>query len=199
MLFLGVFVVFLPSRIGFWKFSDAKHTVNFKQSNVKSSLLQTLKSQDANIRTAMFHAIGGGIPWLSSYGYPGYVDYEIDNRYLANPAGSKFLSSHKDLLQKNSHLLWKHATSYSYQLYSQVSSLPGSQESMECPNAHFLPLWPWPLTYDLDLRTWPRYLSTWKNASLYVRPFGWDSETDTQTDTHTMSKLLHPSRQRRGV
>ena len=62
----------------------------------------------------------------------------------------------------------------------------------------FLTSWPWPLTYGLDLQTWPRYLSTWppcKNSC----SFGRDGETGRHTDRHTMSKLLHPSRQRHGV
>ncbi len=48
---------------------------------------------------------------------------------------------------------------------------------------HFLALWPWPLTYDLDLWTWPRYHQAWSTcqySGLYVRPFGQDSETDGQ-------------------
>ncbi len=63
--------------------------------------------------------------------------------------------------------------------------------------------WPWPLTYDRDLWTWPRYLLTWppcQNASPYISPFSFYSETDTHTDrhthTHTMPKLLHPTRLR---
>ncbi len=50
----------------------------------------------------------------------------------------------------------------------------------------FLTWWPWPLTYDLDLRTWARYPSTWptcQNAGLYVCPFGRESETDRQNHT----------------
>ncbi len=38
-----------------------------------------------------------------------------------------------------------------------------------------LGLWPWPLTYDLDLRTWRRYLRPWpscQNSSLCVSLFG---------------------------
>ena len=45
----------------------------------------------------------------------------------------------------------------------------------------------WPSDLDLHLWFWPRYPSTWppcKNSSLYVCPFGWDSETDTHTHTH---------------
>ena len=56
-------------------------------------------------------------------------------------------------------------------------------------NWTFLTSWPWHLTYDLDLLTWPRYPSTWPpcHSSLYVRLFTQESETDahTQTDTHT--------------
>ncbi len=57
------------------------------------------------------------------------------------------------------------------------------------------------LTFDLDLRTWPRYPSTWPpchNSSPHVCPFGWDSETDrhTHTDTHTRCQnyYTHPVR-----
>ncbi len=96
---------------------------------------------------------------------------------------------------KKPHMLSKHPTSYSYRLYSWVSSLPGSQKSMECPSAHCLTSWPWPLTYDLDLSNWPRYPSTWppcQNSSLYVCPFGCYSETDTHThiqrDRHTHTR-----------
>ncbi len=56
---------------------------------------------------------------------------------------------------------------------------------------------PWPLTYDLDLWSWPRYLQAWptcQNLSLYVRLFGQDSETDGHTDTHTDdAKTITPS------
>ncbi len=52
---------------------------------------------------------------------------------------------------------------------------------------HFLTWWPWPLTYDLDLWTWPRYPSIWptyQKAGPYVLPFGRESG-NTQTDRHT--------------
>ncbi len=63
--------------------------------------------------------------------------------------------------------------------------------------------WPWPLTYDLDIRTQPRYTLprlACQSSSLYVSPFSQGSETDRRTDrqtdrqthTQTMSKLLHP-------
>ncbi len=61
----------------------------------------------------------------------------------------------------------------------------------------FLTWWPWPLTFDLDLRTWPRYPSIWptyQNSGLYVCPFKQESgNRHTHTHRHTMSKLLHPS------
>ena len=70
---------------------------------------------------------------------------------------------------------------------------------MHAVTVHYWAWWPWPLTYDLDLRTWPRYIHAWptcQNSGLYVCLFGQDSETDgqtdTQTDTQTMPKLLHP-------
>ena len=56
---------------------------------------------------------------------------------------------------------------------------------------HFLTWWPWPLTYDLDLWTWPRYPSTWpthQRSGLYVCPFSRESvhrQTDRHTHTHT--------------
>ena len=45
--------------------------------------------------------------------------------------------------------------------------------------------WTWPLTYDLDLRTWPRYSPIWpsiQNSGPYVCPFIRESETHTLTD-----------------
>ncbi len=74
-------------------------------------------------------------------------------------------------------------------------------EFLPCPwtrlseiNGHFLKSWPWPLTYDLHLISWPRYTSTWppcKNSSLYVILFGWYSETDRQTHTHCQNYYTH--------
>ncbi len=61
---------------------------------------------------------------------------------------------------------------------------------LKYPLKRFLTSWPWPLTYDLDLQTWPRYPSTWptyRNYSLYVCPFGRESgntQTDTDRQTH---------------
>ncbi len=67
----------------------------------------------------------------------------------------------------------------------------GPQKSMECPKWTFFTSWHWPLTYDLDLRTWPRYPPSppCQNSGPYVCPF--TQERETHTDTHTMSKLLH--------
>ena len=45
---------------------------------------------------------------------------------------------------------------------------------------------------DLDIETWPKYPSTWppcQNLSLYVCSFR--QESDAQTDTQTLPKLLH--------
>ncbi len=54
------------------------------------------------------------------------------------------------------------------------------------PLKHFLTSWPWPLTYDLDLWTWPRYPSTWpthKKSGPYVCPFSRESgNTHRHTD-----------------
>ena len=64
----------------------------------------------------------------------------------------------------------------------------GFWKSMECLT--FLTLWPWPLSYDIDLITSPRYPSAWPpypNSSLYVCLFCHNSETDgwTHTQSHT--------------
>ncbi len=110
--------------------------------------------------------------------------------------------------KKNAYTL-KHPASY---LYSHLpQSLPWHlhrwshhwfQESFTRygqPKKHFLTWWPWPLTYDPDLRTWLRYFSTWptcQNSGPYVCPFGRErgnTHTHRQTHRHTMSKLLHPS------
>ncbi len=114
---------------------------------------------------------------------------------------------------KKTHTLWKHPASY---LYSHIpQSLPRHQllpwhwwshhwfqePDMPHPEKCFLTWWPWPLTYDPDLRTWPRYSSTrptCRNSGLYVCPFSRErgnthTHTHTHTDRHTMSKLLHPS------
>ncbi len=59
------------------------------------------------------------------------------------------------------------------------------------PLIHFLTWWPWPLTYDLDLWTWPRYSSTGhthQKSCPYVCPFSRESgntHTDRHTDTQT--------------
>ncbi len=63
------------------------------------------------------------------------------------------------------------------------------------PNKHFLTSWPWPLTYDLDLLTWPRYPSTWlpcQNSSSHVCSFGRESG-NRQTHRHTQGvKTITP-------
>ncbi len=120
-----------------------------------------------------------------------HVRYQ-DWKYLFEvmSAGHQFLSKYirNDLYQetKKPHMLWKHPTSYSYHSYSWVF-----QKVMVRLIEQFLISWPWSLTYDLDLPTWPRYPSTWppcKNSSLYVSSFGWDSETDRHTDTQTHTR-----------
>ncbi len=53
---------------------------------------------------------------------------------------------------------------------------------------YFWTLWPWPLTYDLDLKTCPKYPSTWcscQNLGLYVNAFSRKSETNGWMDAHT--------------
>ncbi len=68
---------------------------------------------------------------------------------------------------------------------------------MHATRGRFWVWWPWPFTYELDLRTWPRYFQPWptcQNASLYVCSFGQDSETDGHTDRQTHdAKTVTPS------
>ena len=81
-------------------------------------------------------------------------------------------------LKKKTHTLWKQPASYMYvQTHSSFASL--ASPSMKCSSTkmtasifstihphqkthikRFLTQWPWPLTYDLDLITWPRYSPT---------------------------------------
>ncbi len=52
----------------------------------------------------------------------------------------------------------------------------------------FLTWWPWPLTYGIDIQTWPRYTFTWlpcQNPSLYVCPLSCESKKDRQTARQT--------------
>ena len=55
-------------------------------------------------------------------------------------------------------------------------------------SSHYLTWWPWPLTYDLDLWSWPRYSSTWptyQKSGPYVCPFAREigsRQTHTQID-----------------
>ncbi len=49
------------------------------------------------------------------------------------------------------------------------------------------------MTLTFDLWPWPIYSFTWpwcQNSSLYVCPFGWDSETDRQTDTRSQNYYI---------
>ncbi len=50
--------------------------------------------------------------------------------------------------------------------------------------------WPWPLTYDLDLRTWPRYPYTWppcQNSSLHVCLLGHESGNRQTNNVKTIT------------
>ncbi len=70
--------------------------------------------------------------------------------------------------------------------------IQGSQKSMECPNEHYLTSWPWPVTYDLDIRFWPRYPPTWpacKNSSPYVCPFSRESDNRQTDDVKTITPI----------
>ncbi len=55
----------------------------------------------------------------------------------------------------------------------------------------------WPMTYDLDLWTWARYLQAWpicQNSGLYLCLFGQDSETEGWTDRQTdNAKTITPT------
>ncbi len=63
------------------------------------------------------------------------------------------------------------------------------EPDMPHPEKCFLTWWPWPLTYDPDLRTWPRYSSIWPtcpNLGQYVCPFSHErGNTHTHTDRQT--------------
>ncbi len=113
------------------------------------------------------------------------------------------------IFEKKTHMLWKHPAPYlvvsSQASLASVASLasPSTKSSLIpraihliCPTPkNFLTWWPCSLTYDPDLRTWPRYFSTWptcRNSGLYVCPFS-HARWNTHTHRHTMSKLLHPS------
>ncbi len=96
----------------------------------------------------------------------------------------QLIMEHVILCTKNkTHMLWKHPASYSW-----VPSLAGlsgqwSQKSMERPNE----LWPWPmnLTYiSFHLTSMPKFKSV-------CCPFGWDSETDRQTDKRCQNYYTH--------
>ncbi len=56
------------------------------------------------------------------------------------------------------------------------------------PRIAFLSGWPWPLTYDLDLRTCPRYhqgQSMYQISWPYAKRFSRESAINWQTDRHT--------------
>ena len=81
----------------------------------------------------------------------------------------------------------------------QRSHVPiASFDTIIFPTVHaigerFWTWWPWLLTYELDLITWPRYLHSWppcQDSGLYVCLLGQDSETHRQTDN---AKTITPS------
>ncbi len=67
----------------------------------------------------------------------------------------------------------------------------------------FLTSWLWPLTYDPDLYTWPRYPTTWppcQNSSLYVCPFGREiGNRHTDGQTHDFKTITPNKSQTWGV
>ncbi len=93
-------------------------------------------------------------------------------------------------LEKKTHTLWKHPTSYSYRLYSWAASSAGYQKSMECFNGRFfrprdLDLWSMTLTYKLDLDILPSDLHAKIQVCMSVLLARIVKQTDGQTETHT--------------
>ncbi len=94
---------------------------------------------------------------------------------------------------------WVTATSSTMQLELQQEELFQScllsSPIMHVITVSILAPWPWPLTYDLDIWTWPRYSQArpaCQSLSLYMGSSReWDGRTHTQTHTSMMSKLLH--------
>ena len=69
---------------------------------------------------------------------------------------------------QNDVILWRHMTAWRQHVASQevltshdrpgfVSCLSNQKKVSRITRSHFLTWWPWPLTYDLDNQTWPRY------------------------------------------
>ncbi len=106
-----------------------------------------------------------------------------------------------DIKTKKPHTLWKHPTWYSW-----VSSL-AFRSQWSVPMNIFWPrhldLWPTTLTYERDLDILPLDLHAKIQVRMSVcslrRATQTHRQTHTHTHTHTISKLLHPTRHRRGV
>ncbi len=107
--------------------------------------------------------------------------------------------------QKETHTLWKHPTSFLSSRFLRF--LPWHLHQWRhqwTPRAILLkgPLKSMTLTYKLDLDILPLDLHAKNQDCLFVRlpaRVVTDRQTHTQTHRQTMSKLLQPSRQRRGV
>ena len=83
-------------------------------------------------------------------------------------------------------VMWRHMTSHHKPSGCTLKSYPYA------PKSQFLTLWPWPLTYDLAHRTWPRYgpgRPLCKISYPYVTRFNCES-AHRRTDTHTAPILV---------
>ncbi len=105
--------------------------------------------------------------------------YSRKNAYALKTPRVVYLYSH------NPQSLPKHLHRWSHQWLRDMKSL-----SLEKPNPikRLLTWWPWPLTYDPDLRTWPRYPS--------IRPACWNSCNNLlrRIERHWLTKSWHLSK-----
>ncbi len=86
------------------------------------------------------------------------------------------ITSYCDVMTSTLHI-WHHHISF------EIDQIRNSWKS------HFLASWPWPLTYDLDHRTWPRFYlgqCPYQFLSPYLKWFSCESaELQTHTHRHT--------------
>ncbi len=100
---------------------------------------------------------------------------------------------------KTPHVIFLPVGFLSFFFWQVHLGLPGSQSQWTFFWPRDLDLWPMTLTYKLDLDILPSDLCAKIQVHMSVLLAGGVRQTHTQTDRRTMSKLLHPTRQRRGV
>ncbi len=99
---------------------------------------------------------------------------------------------------------WLHMTFWHHTVGHDFVSCHSNQKMVSwiAQKSHFLIWWPWLLTYDLDLSTWPRYEPGWPTCTIsapYVKRFSRES-AELQTHTHTQTgPILLPRRLTREV